>query len=194
MALRRGFKAEAERLAEHHRRELKLSAAEAIDPVKLAKKLGVKVLPADRLVARARLRELHEIQPGAFSACTFRRADAEIVIVYNPLNSPGRQRSDVAHELAHILLDHHLSKVERLGELAFYTCDSEQEEEAAWLSGCFLLPRSLVVRDLRRGLDVKTMAARYDVSERMVRFRVNASGASLQVRRERRTRATLGPT
>lgn len=189
MTLRRGFKAESERLVEGYRRKLRLSSGDAIDPFKLADLLGVKTIPADGLVSSARLRELQAVQPGAFSACTFRPPGERPTIVYNPLNSPGRQRSDVAHELAHIVLEHKLSTVERVGDLAFYTCDATQEEEAAWLSGCLLLPRKLLLRELRLGRTVPEIAMQFDLSEAMVRFRINASGAATQVHRERRRRS-----
>lgn len=188
MTLRRGFKADAERLVAVYRGDLGVRGGEAIDPFQLAKHLGVRVKAADKLIPRARLKELQDIQPGAFSACTFRPPLGPMVIVYNPLNSSGRQRSDVAHELAHIILKHELSTVERVGELAFYTCDATQEEEAAWFSGCLLLPRQLILRELRQGRGPKEIAARFDLSEPMVRYRINATGAAVQLQRERRRR------
>jgi Zn-dependent peptidase ImmA (M78 family) len=185
MTLRRGFKAEAERLVERYRHNLALGTGEPIDPFKLAKLLDIEIVAADQLISRSRLLELEDIQAGAFSACTFRPLD-RTVIVYNPLNAVTRQRSDIAHELGHIILDHRLSKVERVGDLAFYTCDADQEEEAAWLSGCLLLPRQLLLRELRRGRTVAQIATGLHLSERMVRYRVNATGAALQLQRERR--------
>ena len=74
-----------------------------------------------------------------------------MVVVYNPLSAKSRRRSDLAHELAHTLLDHELSRVERLGDVTFLSCDPTQEEEAAWLSGCLLLPRALLLAEVRRG-------------------------------------------
>src|SRR5207245_8775387 len=37
--------------------------------------------------------------------------------------------------------------------LSFFTCDPDEEQEANWLAGCLLLPRDLLVRSLRSGLD-----------------------------------------
>ena len=58
-------------------------------------------------VELARLEELERLQAFAFSAATFEVHDRK-VIVTNPLRSSGRRRSDIAHELAHILLGHEL--------------------------------------------------------------------------------------
>ena len=41
----------------------------------------------------------------------------------------------MAHELAHTILKHELSRVEKLGDVTFLSCDPTQEEEAVWLSG-----------------------------------------------------------
>ena len=59
---------------------------------------------AGDLVDVRSLRELEALHPGAFSACTFRPRDDRTVVVYSPLNSVARRNSDLAHELAHIIL------------------------------------------------------------------------------------------
>ncbi len=46
--------------------------------------MGATVRRADQLTTREKLETLEEIQPGAFSACTFTIGDKH-VIVYNPL-------------------------------------------------------------------------------------------------------------
>ena len=106
MALRRGFKSEAERIARRVRSELGIGAAEPVAPSILAELMGVEVRAGDELIPRKRFRELEDLQPGAFSACTLRPSADRPVVVFNPLSSTPRQTSDVAHELAHILLNH----------------------------------------------------------------------------------------
>ena len=70
----------------------------------------------------------------SFSACTLRPSPDRVVVVYNPRSGEPRRRSDIAHELAHALLDHELSRVERIGDVTFLSGDATQEDEAAWLS------------------------------------------------------------
>jgi len=195
MPLGRGFKAEAERIIEDIRNDLGLAEDEQIDPLRLAEHLGIEVRSADELVDMRALRELESLHPGAFSACTFRPAPERTVIVYSPLNSVARRNSDLSHELAHIILRHELTRLERLGELSYFVCDASQEEEAAWLSSCLLLPRKLLLADLRRGLTAPQIARRRRVSESMVTYRINVTGVTRQVaafahRRASRTRRT----
>ena len=132
MALRRGFKSEAERIARGVRSEMGLNAAKSVAPEDLASLLGIEVRAGDELVPRERFRELERIQPESFSACTLRPSPERVVVVYNPLSARSRRSSDLAHELAHILLDHELSRLERLGDVTFFSCDAIQEEEAGW--------------------------------------------------------------
>ena len=180
MALRRGFKSEAERIARRVQTDLGLGAAEPIAPELIAELLGIEVKAGDELLSRERFQELEDIQANAFSACTLRPSPDRTVIVHNPLSPTTRQRSDVAHELAHTLLDHELSRVQRLGEVTFLSCDPVQEEEAAWLSGCLLLPRALLLTEVRRGVGAREIARKHGVSERMAQYRLDVTGVMRQ--------------
>lgn len=179
--MRRGFKAEAERTADRLRSELGLGATDRLDPDALARHVGATVRCADELTDRAKLDELEELQPGAFSACTLTIGDRR-VIVYSPLASVGRRSSDVCHEVAHIVLGHEVSEVEQVGTLTFFTCDPDEEQEANWLSGCLLLPRSLLIAAARRGLSPAEIAEEYDVSEQMASFRLRTTGVERQLK------------
>ena len=182
MTLRRGFKSEAERIASRVRTELGLKASQPVAPKAIAKLLGIEVRAGDELIPRERFDRLENIQPGSFSACTFRPSPDRVVIVYNPLSGESRQRSDVAHELAHIILNHELSRVERIGEVTFLSCDPAQEEEAGWLSGCILLPRELLLAEVRRGSSAKDIAKKCGVSDKMARYRLDVTGVARQNR------------
>ena len=180
MALRRGFKSEAERIAQRVRIALEKEPDESVSPEELARLLGVEIKAGDDLIPLKRFQDLGRIQPDAFSACTFKPSPGRTVVVFNPLSSRGRRTSDLAHELAHIVLGHELSRVERLGDVTFLSCDPIQEEEAAWLGGCLLLPRALLLAEVRRGGTAEAIAGRYEVSEGMARYRVNVTGVFRQ--------------
>ena len=182
MALRRGFKSEAERIARGVRSEMGLNAAKSVAPEDLASLLGIEVRAGDELVPGERFRELERIQPESFSACTLRPSPERVVVVYNPLSARSRRSSDLAHELAHILLDHELSRLERLGDVTFFSCDAIQEEEAGWLSGCLLLPRALLLAEVRRGTSAKEIAKKCGISEQMAQYRLNVTGVLRQKR------------
>ena len=180
MALRRGFKSEAERITKQVQADLGLSVTESVEPKSIAELLGVEVRAGDELIPRERFEELREIQPDAFSACTLRPSPDRIVVVYNPLSPKTRQKSDVAHELAHTLLDHELSQVRKLGGVTFLSCDPVQEEEAAWLSGCLLLPRASLLAEIQKGSSAIDIAKKHGVSERMAQYRLDVTGVVRQ--------------
>ena len=180
MPLRRGFKSEAERIAKRVQNDLGLGAAEPIEPDLVAGLLGIEVKAGDELLPRERFQELQDIQPDAFSACTLRPSPERTVIVHNPLSPKTRQKSDIAHELAHTLLDHELSRVQRLGDVTFLSCDPVQEDEAAWLSGCLLLPRALLLAEVRSGATAKEIADKHGVSETMAKYRLGVTGVVRQ--------------
>jgi Zn-dependent peptidase ImmA (M78 family) len=193
VTLRRGFLAEAEREAKRIRAELGLGPGEPVDASQIAKHLGIRVIAADELIDAARLHDLERVQAFAFSACTF-DIDGTKVIVVNPLRTPARRASDIAHELAHLLLAHQLDEIRSVGGVPFRTCRPDQEEEASNLGGTLLLPRPLLLSAVRRGLDDQAIAAQYDVTTEMARFRVNRTGVRRQLRSTRQRRDTGAST
>lgn len=178
--MRRGFKAEAERRAEEIREEMGKGHSEPLDAVELARHAGAQVRCADELTSRGKLETLEELQPGAFSACTFSVGDRHVV-VYSPLASPGRTQSDIAHEVAHLILGHEMKSVEKIAGMSFFNCDAEEEREANWLAGCLLLPRRLLYLAAKRGLDSAEIAEKYVVSEQMAAFRLRTTGVTRQL-------------
>ena len=180
MALRRGFKSEAEGIARRVQTDLGLNATQSVAPEDLAELLGIEVRAGDDLIPRKRFEELQQIQPDAFSACTLRPSPDRLVVVYNPLSSDNRRRSDLAHELAHALLEHDLSRLEKLGEVTFLSGDNDQEDEASWLAGCLLLPRALLLAEVRKGVGPEEIAQKCGVSESMAQYRLNVTGVSRQ--------------
>ncbi|HEY0695195.1 MAG TPA: ImmA/IrrE family metallo-endopeptidase [Kribbella sp.] len=185
--MRRGFKAEAERIAERVRTKTGKRPSEPLGTMDLAKHIGAQVRPADELTDLAKLEVLEELQPGAFSACTFSFGDVH-VIVFNPLASLGRRHSDIAHEVAHILLQHAVKGVQQVGGVTFFTCDPDEEQEANWLAGCLLLPRALLLRAAGRGMGAADIAEAYAVSEQMAAYRLRVTGVERQVQAARRSR------
>jgi IrrE N-terminal-like domain len=182
--LPRGFKADTERRAITLRAEMGLGPADALPPADLAEHLGVGFRMADTLVPMAALAALDKLQPGCFSACTLPGPTGPVIVV-NPLNSAGRQQSDAMHELSHILLRHETRQLERIGDLVFFTCDPDQEEQADHLGATLLLPRPLLVAAHAGGLTIAAIAETYGVSEQLARWRVNSTGVSVQVKRRK---------
>jgi hypothetical protein len=150
VTLPRGLKANAEREAERLRRETGRGPAEPIDVAQLAAHLEVTLVSADTLVELSRLEEIERLQSFAFSAATFEIRGRRIV-VSNPLRTDERLASDVAHELAHLLLDHQLSEVREIDGTSLRTCIPNEEEQATAFGGTLLLPRPLLIAAARLG-------------------------------------------
>lgn len=180
MTLKRGFRADAERMALQIRQDMRLRPFDPLDLRALAAKHGIDIVAADSLVPRADLEELERLQAFAFSACTF-DVDGAQVIVVSPLRSAARQTSDIAHELAHILLGHQLTEIREIAGITFRTCRTDQEEEATSLGGTILLPRPLLIRAVGRGMSIDQIARAYGVTADMARFRVNTTGVMKQL-------------
>jgi Zn-dependent peptidase ImmA (M78 family) len=182
MTLPRGFKAQAERDAVRIRDRLGIAPDRPVDPHAVAEHLGVAVVSADDIVPVERLEEIERLQAFAFSAATFKVADRDVVVT-NPLRSDGRLASDIAHELAHLHLEHQLSEIREIEGLPFRTCRPDQEEQATSWGGTLLLPRPLLMRAAGRGDGPEQIAKDCGVTVEMARFRYNTTGVAKQARR-----------
>lgn len=187
MGLRRGFKAEAERLAKDTWRAMSLAPSDCLSAMDLARHVGCQIHSADELVSIEKLQRLKQIQDDAFFACTFKLPGDRYSIVFNPLVSKTRQNSDIAHEVSHIILGHRLSRLERLNDVLFLSCNREQEDEAAWLSGCLLLPRFALLHDLKNSMTPCAIAKKRQLSNDMVDYRIRVTGVKRQLDATRRT-------
>lgn len=184
MTLRRGFRAEAENTAKEIRTELGLSVDDPFPIDDAAQLRNVDVVSADTLVDAERLAELERLQAFAFSACTFDIAGCA-VIVFNPLRTEERRRSDVAHEFSHLLLEHELTEIREVAGVPFRTCRSDQEEEATNLGGTLLLPRPTLLRAVSKGMSTESIARHFGVTKDMAQFRINISGVTRQISNSR---------
>lgn len=168
------------------RAKLSLGAIAPLDPCQLADLISVPVLspgdvrdlPDD---CRSRLTNEHSDN---WSAITVQNANHHLVVL-NAGRAVTRRNSDLAHELAHLILAHEPSMmfVSPDSGIALRTHNKEQEEEANWLAGCLLLPRDALLSIRRRGLSDSEACREYGVSAAMLRFRLNASGVDIQLRR-----------
>ena len=190
--MRRGFKSWCERAAAEYREALGVPMAAALDPHALAEHLNVRVvMPEDVLgVAAGSLRKLRGVAGQAcWSAVTISQGGGRLVI----LNSghPGtRQANSLAHELAHVILNHTSDQVS-LGAFLFRdNFDKDQEDEADWLAGCLLLPRDGLLHAYERERTPAALAQHFGVSQKLVNWRLRLTGVMRQSRRAAAGRAT----
>lgn len=184
MKLRRGFKTEAESIAREIREELKLTSVELLDPWVLAEHLAIPVLPLSSVTQLAPevVRRFQRSDRSAFSALTVFDGTKRL-IVHNDAHSKRRQASNLAHELAHALLLH--PPTPPLNEHGCRNWNEEIENEANWLGGTLLVPEEAALFIARNGWALAKAAEEYGVSDDMIRFRLNVTGARRRVQRSR---------
>ncbi len=176
MALRRGFKTEANDLAREVRDELGLAPFDPLDPWRLAHHLGIPVKPLSSMREYAPFAAYHfsHVDTDTFSAVTVFRG-RERHIIHNDFHSRGRQASNLAHELAHALLHH--PPTPALNEVGSRNWDQTVEDEANWLGGALLVSEEAALMIVRIKWSLSQAALHYRVSEDMIRFRLNVTGA-----------------
>ena len=187
MPPRRGFKAEANALAAEVRGELGLGPYDRLDPHDLARHLGVPVIRLSELVATCSAADhFLTIEPETFSAATVFEGRHRMV-VHNDAHSDARQSSDLIHELSHGLLLH--PPVPALdAKTGCRNWNSALEDEANWLAGALLVTPQMALATARGRFTLGQAQHRLGVSSKMLRWRMNITGANIRANRERAAR------
>lgn len=183
MTLRRGFKAEAERVAAEQRALVGLGPTAPIDPFRLLAQHRITVrTPADvaalALMPRDTLQLLAE-HSDYWSALTV-RTPAGIVVVHNPQHERPRQHSNLTHELAHVLLQHAPGALQTVAGCVMRDFDEIQEEEARCLGDTLLAPRVALAAAAGRRMTVTQTAVWLGASTQLTSYRANTTGISRQ--------------
>lgn len=173
-SFRRGFKTSSTSLVAEVRAELRLNLLSPLDPLTVAREYGV------RVTTPAELGWAGLAVPEEFSAMTVFRGSRRLIVMnaYHPVT---RQRNSLAHELAHLLLEH---EPVRHFENGARMWDPAMEHEADWMGSELLIPRQAALAICRSAEAVEAAAARFGVSVQLMTMRLNASGARKQVERE----------
>ena len=184
--LERGFKTWAEKFAQALRKEMELELLDRMDVHRLARVFGARLCtPRDiRGMSQEHLAQLLQKDISGWSAVTV-VTETDSIIIYNPSHSQGRIASDIAHEVAHLILEHEPTKLvlSQDGGLVMRSFNAKQEEEANWLGWCLLLLREALVSSLKSQLSVTEIADSFGVSQTLVKFRMQMTGAQTQIRR-----------
>jgi Zn-dependent peptidase ImmA (M78 family) len=177
--VRRGFKEEAKRLALEIRQELGLDPFARLDPHLLAELYGIPIYPLtemDRWGCSAEtLAHYADDETGSFSAALIPCGTGRMIID-NDCHASTRRRASVAHEMAHILLEHPFGAA-ILTPAGCRAVAPEIEAEATWLGGELLIPFRATLMWARRGASDNEVAQHHGVSLRYAGMRMNASGA-----------------
>lgn len=183
MPFARGFRTRSENIAEQVRRDIGLLPTEPLSLDQVAATIGVRLITPSNVrgMSRESLDVLLHRESDAWSAVTVSCGFVDVV-VYNPTSSAARTSSDVAHEIAHLLLAHEPSTLSFVqdGTWTIRSYNQGQEDEAAWLGGCLLLPRVALLDLASRGVGDPEACAQYGVSQALLRYRRNITGVARQ--------------
>lgn len=141
-------------------------------------------IPVDDIARKLGVTLRYEPLEGGMSGVLFREEGGNPVIGVNELHAETRQRFTIAHELGHLQLHEDVLYVDGLvrrdhkSSLAL----DPQEIEANAFAAELLMPRSLILRELKRRVPegkvvdpaklVRALAADFDVSEQAMEFRL----------------------
>jgi Zn-dependent peptidase ImmA (M78 family) len=183
---RRGFKTWSEQTSARIRQKLGVPADSALDLTRVAESLGVFIVgPHELADLENKVRDrLLGANSDDWSALTVTDG-SNFLIVLNTSHAPTRRNSDLAHEIAHIILGHEPSKMfmSSASDFAIRAHDAAQEEEAAWLAGALLLPREALLKLRRERVSDEETYKNYQVSKAMLRYRVSVTGVDAQMGR-----------
>jgi len=174
MALRHGFKSEANKVAADLRAELSLDHLAPFEPRVAAKYLDIPVISFDQIKGCDEALGILRNAGRAVSGLTIFEGSRRMII-YNDYHSPGRVNNTIAHEIAHALLMH--SPGPALGTHGCRRVNRDLEDEADYLAGVLLLPDAACLHCARLLLTVDEISMRYAVSPQLASYRLNITGA-----------------
>jgi len=176
------FRLNAERLSATWRRRLGATSTCRLDTDALVQEIGLPLLALTELaheVPQAAYR-LYTSDSNKFSAAAVCDSTQALAVVYNDGHEAPRQRADIAHECAHLILGHQPTAV--FDEAGLRVYPEALEAEASWLGPTLLVPRAGLITVLEREPRLEAAAKHFDVSIQLARFVYNTRGCKQHVR------------
>jgi Zn-dependent peptidase ImmA (M78 family) len=185
-----GFKKLCEIIASEIRGELGLREIDPLDPHAVATHLAIPVASFSGLVklgASSAAVDALTRPDSPISAFTF-YAGTRKLIFYNDAHARTRTASSLAHELAHVILEHEPAS-EVVPVRGQPTWNADLEAEAHWLGATLLVPRCAALSWLKAGGTIWKGADHFGVSDELFRWRVDHTGVATQMRHRSRALA-----
>ena len=189
---KRRTKADLARFAAEVRRdELGLTEYERLCPYTLAELYGITVYSLSDLIRAGCSPETIAFftteRPDVWSAALVPDGTGQFILE-NTAHSRLRRRSNVGHEMAHLLLEHEPDRIlfTADGRACKDPASAAVEKEATELSGELLLPQAAARRAAVRNLTDEQVADDFDVSVEFARWRMGVTGARLIAERAAR--------
>lgn len=93
-------------------------------------------------------------------------------VLRNDEHSVQRQRVTYLEECWHILLGHKLTKIAKISGSYGRTYDSYEEHDVYYLASASLLPRTAVMKSVKKGKTAAEIAEAFGVSPELVEYRI----------------------
>ncbi len=186
--MRRGFKAEAERIAVDVRKQLGLGIHDRMDPWAYAALIGVLVLEFAELdISAASALQLTKTDSDSWSGMTIKEGSVTAIVI-NPAHQLARSRNTLMHELSHIMLKHvpNSVQVSPTGLMLLSDYSDDQEAEADWLAAAILIPRDALMQLRMKGKTREDISEVFGVSDPLCEWRLRTTGVEIQMRRRSR--------
>ena len=164
-----------EREAQVIRQRSGLSSDEAIDPLRLEDRLGVRVASpteVEGLSEELRVR-LSRLDASVWSGMAGPLPDGRLLVILNPNQTIERARVTLLEEVAHRHYGHPPSQ---LGGPAAREYDDPTEREAYWTAAAVLVPAHVVARAVYQQRLAEHLAAEYGASVELVHMRIKLLG------------------
>lgn len=176
---RYGFKAEANRLADELRVEMDVLPEQPLCPWKLAAHLAVPILKFTELPDCPEKLYLMQGKGKKEFSATVCYEGITAFIVSNDVHDKKRQASNIAHELAHVLLRHPPAPpFDEDGNRDFLV---EIEDEADWLGPALLVSENAAMNAYKLiqtgGYTLSSLSDKWKITEDVLRMRMNLVGA-----------------
>lgn len=167
------------RLATEIRTELGLSDGAVFDPWAWSDLWGVPFLALDTIKnADAAVAHFTSTATASWSAALVQNGDGQLVI-FNSAHSDVRIRSNLAHEVAHIVAEHELDAAWMGEDNGCGGARPADEKEAAELAGALLIPAEVAKMHAIYNRPASTLARQYGVSDQMAQWRMFRSGGTV---------------
>jgi hypothetical protein len=171
-----------------------VSEAELLDPWQLAPRVGLHVLNGEAALALLAEQDRRQLRgPGsrAWSGGVWPEPlpDGRRICILNPQHPPRRNKVTLMEEITHNFLNHRPTSITlKSGEIEVRDFEARQEAEAYGSGAAALLPWAALFRLVNVGISIPEIAARFEVSDELVAYRIKITGAyRLFLARQRRT-------
>jgi len=174
------------------RRHLRLSTHQILDPYQLAESVDLRLVDLKSIcdllpgaVARQILVHGKDAWSGGVYAQTL--PDGTRICILNSGHNARRMKTTLMEEIAHIHLQHSPTGLVRsVDGLCMRSYDKAQEEEAFGVGAAALIPWNALFPAINKGATIEELAERYELSDELVRYRIQITGAyKLHMARQR---------